>query len=342
MTDPISRLEAAGAGVRPPDRAATFAKTQAGIASGYRPGHQTGRAAKVTGVVVAVAVVGLGGYFAAASLGGQPSPTPPGIAGTPTATPVNTSPTSVQLKEQALEALAADNLVWTIDLWGDASGPDWKTSWLTTTDGSVMLTQSYTEGDIYLEDLEHESDGVITSTVVHHPNRTWSTQSFPADSEGITPFTTTIPKRVALLKELIEAASDQGVESKPPGEGAAAWCFPITLERLPTEMTKMGAIEAEICLDSTTALPVLFTATYNNQALRNALLLSSSQPNLYLPDMLTQQEGDCWEVGLPDQQPPAGTCQASVQWSWATRSVERDPLALAIPPDYRQVALEDL
>jgi len=231
-------------------------------------------------------------------------------------------------------------LIWTITVWGFPDGAEWQDLYHTTTDGSVLHSKAWAEGSVFIESLTEEVGGQATDTTVYHTGQTWYTQSFPLDTPGITPFTSTIPIRVSLLKDLIQAANPAGVEDDAFDQ--AVWCFSVDAQDMPLVLKEIGGLEATICLDQTSALPVRLTATYDNQSLRDAYLNPNNHNYLNLPEMLTHQWGDCWAVDVPDQPPPPGNCSATVTWSWSQRSAENDPLALTIPPDYREVAPGEL
>jgi len=332
----------------------------------------------VAGVLVALLLVALGGYFAVAGMDGQPGwsvgadPDPteaPDVTEEPEATetpeepeatetpepedtPEPTEPTeptdlpqlgpltAATAREHALVALAADDLVWTIAVWGFPHDTDWQDLFHTTTDGSLLHMQAFADGDIFIESLMQEVDGLATDTAVYHTGQTWYTQTFPLDSEGITPFTSTIPVRLGLLRDLIDAADPMAKEDYAIDQ--AVWCYSVPSQSLPAILVEIGGIEATICLDQATALPVRLSATYDNQTLRSAYLNPSNHNYLNLPEMLTHQWGDCWAVDVPDHEPPPGTCHAAVTWLWSHGTVEDDPLHLVIPQDYRQVPAGEL
>jgi len=349
MSDPISRLGAAGAGVHPPNRAATFAKTQAGIAAGYRPGYQTGMAVKVTGVVVALAVIGVGGYLAAAGIAGQgqPGPVPPVVADTPTPTtapPTTTEPNDptdepeleptepvqeAPSVEQVGAALANPDLVWTRTFHDPLGGASQRYQ-LVRVDGSVVVSSHGRYYDDQLEwgfeGLYKTKDGVISDTEVYHQTFAWGThEQTVAECEAnddCVNWTQTIPRELSVLTELTLATVARGGESDPgePGVHTAGWRYEAEASDIPAVLQGLGVTGATIWIDKDTLLPADMALTF----LASSLQAAADDPGSELASLaffLGLGEpiglGYCVDQdGLIARE--AGTCMAYPNFAWLT------------------------
>jgi len=342
MSDPISRLGAAGAGVHPPNRAATFAKTQAGIAAGFRPDYQTGKAAKVTGAVVAAAIIGVGGYLAIAGIWGegQPSPLPPVVAHTPTP-PATTEPTNepeleptepvqeAPSVEQVATALANPDLVWS-RVYHDPTGGAGQLFQHVRVDGSLVVSSHgryYDEELVWgFEGLYRTEDGVISDTEVYHQTIAWGThEQTVAECEAndnCVNWTQTIPQELSVLTELTLAAVARGgyYEPEEPGWRSAGWHYEAEASDIPAVLQGLGVTGATVWIDKETLLPTAMALTF----LASGLQAAADDPGSELASFaffLGLGEpiglGYCVDQdGLIARE--AGTCMAYPNFGWLT------------------------
>jgi len=274
MNDPVNRYEAAVAGIYPPDRGVTWSKTRAIIASGATPGSRDGMAKKVTGGIVAVAVVGLAGFFVAAGLNGQPSPLPAASA-SPTESPNVTEdpePTDEShqdndgLLQAVAERLTDPDLVWTRTTTGMYEHPDWgwvpdKTRVTTTVDGSKLrMTESW-DGTVHTDRLVEEDDGQVTVLYLNMEDKLYSEsvsdRGFFVLGYGAVPPSVVTPALLGALQELVLTGAAANLTGTPDSlDGRSLQQFSFEQSQLPALYQQASAQSASLWIDQETKLPV--------------------------------------------------------------------------------------
>jgi len=240
-------------------------------------------AKKVTGGIVAVAVVGLAGFFVAAGLNGQPSPLPASSASLTESPDVTEDPEPTDeshqdndgLLQAVAERLTDPDLVWTrtntgtSDVEGELVIDQVRVT--TTADGSRLRMTEYWDGLAHTDRLVVEADGLVTVTYVAVQSQEYTIdiadRNFFIMGFGALPPTVSATTELAALRELLLIGAEAGLSGTPDQiDGLPVLLYSYDADHLPWLYQQTTAQGAELWVDPATQLPVRLDMTHSYQA----------------------------------------------------------------------------